>query len=67
VTVYGRQFQHQDEYVFALSINEKMWTFFKNLGFSEVERKELPQQWQNQYDFSRPSRAFRLVLLFLVL
>lgn len=50
------------DYVFALSINEKMWTFFKNLGFSEVERKELPQKWQDQYDFSRPSRAFRLML-----
>lgn len=48
--------------VFALSINEKMWTFFKNLGFTEVDRRELPQPWQDQYDFSRPSRAFRLLL-----
>jgi len=54
--------EEKKEYVFALSINEKMWTFFKNLGFSEVDRKVLPQQWQNQYDFSRPSRAFRLIL-----
>ena len=54
--------EQKKEYVFALSINEKMWTFFKNLGFSEVDRAELPQEWQNQYDFSRPSRAFRLML-----
>ena len=50
------------EYVFALSINDKMWTFFRNLGFSEVDRAELPRQWREQYDFSRPSRAFRLQL-----
>ncbi|MBN2792182.1 MAG: GNAT family N-acetyltransferase [Desulfuromonadales bacterium] len=50
------------EYVFALSINPKMWTFFKNLGFREVDRTELPQQWQDQYNFSRPSKAFRLIL-----
>ncbi|SEA39308.1 N-acetylglutamate synthase, GNAT family [Desulfuromusa kysingii] len=54
--------KQKKEYVFALSINKKMWTFFENLGFSEVDRKELPQQWQQQYDFSRPSRAFRLLL-----
>jgi N-acetylglutamate synthase-like GNAT family acetyltransferase len=54
--------KQKKEYVFALSINEKMWTFFKNLGFSEVDRKKLPQEWQDQYDFSRPSRAFRLLL-----
>jgi len=54
--------KQKKEYVFALSINKKMWTFFKNLGFSEVDRKELPQKWQEQYDFSRPSRAFRLLL-----
>lgn len=50
------------EYVFALSINEKMWTFFKNLGFSEADRAELPQQWRAQYNFDRPSKAFRLNL-----
>ncbi len=54
--------EQKKEYVFALSINAKMWTFFKNLGFSEIEREELPQRWREQYDFSRPSKAFRLVL-----
>ena len=54
--------KQKKDYVFALSINEKMWTFFKNLGFKEVDRKELPQKWRDQYDFSRPSRAFRLQL-----
>ncbi|WP_321368126.1 GNAT family N-acetyltransferase [uncultured Desulfuromusa sp.] len=54
--------KQKKEYVFALSINKKMWTFFKNLGFKEVAREELPQKWQVQYDFSRPSRAFRLQL-----
>ena len=50
------------DYVFALSINDQMWTFFRNLGFSEIDRAELPKKWQEQYDFSRPSRAFRLQL-----
>ncbi|MBN1956569.1 MAG: GNAT family N-acetyltransferase [Desulfuromonadales bacterium] len=54
--------EQKKDYVFALSINEKMWTFFKNLGFSEVDRMELPQSWQDQYDFTRPSKAFRLKL-----
>lgn len=62
LSMIGTAAKQQKEYVFALSVNEKMWTFFKNLGFSEVDRKELPQKWQAQYDFSRPSRAFRLLL-----
>lgn len=45
-------------YVFALSTNPKMWEFFLRLGFREVERESLPQQWQEHYDFSRPSKAF---------
>lgn len=45
-------------YVFALSVNPKMWDFFLGLGFEETARDELAQHWQDQYDFSRPSKAF---------
>lgn len=45
--------------VFALSIDARMWAFFRALGFEEVERAELPDDWRRGYDFSRPSRAFR--------
>ncbi|MEA3544102.1 MAG: GNAT family N-acetyltransferase [Thermodesulfobacteriota bacterium] len=44
--------------VFALSVNPKMWDFFLGLGFDETSRGELPELWQTQYDFSRPSKAF---------
>ena len=33
-----------------------------SLDFREVEHRELPQAWQDQYDLSRPSRAFALEL-----
>lgn len=46
------------KYVFALSIVPKMWDFFLNLGFVETDRQTLPAAWQEQYDFSRPSKAF---------
>lgn len=45
--------------VFALSTDPRMWDFFLSLGFSQVERGELPPQWRAGYDLSRPSRAFR--------
>jgi len=44
--------------VFALSIEESMWRFFLQLGFKEIDRQELPEQWRKQYDFTRPSKAF---------
>ena len=47
------------DYVFALSVNPKMWDFFLGLGFEETSRQELSQGWQDQYDFSRPSKAFK--------
>ena len=47
-------------YVFALSIEPKMWDFFLSLGFYECAREELPEKWKEGYDFSRPSRAYRL-------
>ena len=46
--------------IFALSVVPKMWEFFKNLGFREIDRDSLPSEWKARYDFSRPSRAFRL-------
>lgn len=48
--------------VFSLSTEEKMYTFFTKLGFKEVPRETLPVEWQEQYDFSRPSRAYWLEL-----
>jgi N-acetylglutamate synthase-like GNAT family acetyltransferase len=50
------------ERVFALTIEPRVAAFFRSLGFEEVERRALPQQWQAHYDFSRPSRAFQLRL-----
>lgn len=47
-------------YVFSLSIEPKMWQFFLGLGFEEVSRESLPPKWVESYDFSRPSKAFRL-------
>ncbi len=48
------------EFMFALSIEPKMFEFFKSLGFSECDRESLPESWKNQYDRSRQSKAFRL-------
>jgi amino-acid N-acetyltransferase len=45
------------EAVFALSIDARMWEFFGDLGFREVEREQLPETWKSGYDMSRPSRA----------
>ena len=44
--------------VFALSLDERMWAFFQELGFREVPRETLPSRWAAQYDMGRPSRAF---------
>lgn len=49
-------------FVFALSIEPKMWQFFEGLAFAEVPREDLPEQWKSGYDFTRPSKAFRLEL-----
>ncbi|MCP4295701.1 MAG: GNAT family N-acetyltransferase [Proteobacteria bacterium] len=48
------------KYVFALSIEPKMWEFFISLGFSKISRKKLALQWQKGYNFERPSKAFIL-------
>lgn len=44
--------------LFALSIEPRMWEFFTELGFEEVARETLPEEWRKTYDFSRPSKAF---------
>jgi N-acetylglutamate synthase-like GNAT family acetyltransferase len=49
-------------YVFGLSTSKEMWDFFKDLGFTETPRETLPDDWKRNYDFNRPSRAFRLDL-----
>ena len=48
----------QKEYLFALSIEPRMFNFFKNLGFEESDRESLPKKWKQNYDLSRPSKAF---------
>lgn len=43
--------------VFALSTEPRMWEFFGDLGFRELDRQQLPEAWKAGYDMSRPSRA----------
>lgn len=50
------------DYVFALSTEKLMWSFFENLGFQATSRESLPESWKIGYDFSRPSKAFVLSL-----
>jgi N-acetylglutamate synthase-like GNAT family acetyltransferase len=48
--------------VFGVGIDPKLGEKLLPLGFREVEHRELPQAWQEQYDFNRQSRAFALKL-----
>jgi amino-acid N-acetyltransferase len=48
--------------IFALSIDPRMFDFFRNLGFSECARNELPANWLQDYDLSRPSKSFQLTI-----
>ncbi len=52
--------QADKEFMFALTIEPKMFDFFKSLGFSECDRKSLPESWKSQYDMTRESKAFKL-------
>jgi N-acetylglutamate synthase-like GNAT family acetyltransferase len=54
--------QQKKKWVFSLSTQDKMFVFFKQLGFREVPREELPEKWLKSYDLTRPSRAFRFDL-----
>jgi N-acetylglutamate synthase-like GNAT family acetyltransferase len=44
--------------LFALSVNGNVGDFFLQMGFDACAREELPECWQEDYDFDRPSRAF---------
>jgi amino-acid N-acetyltransferase len=44
--------------VFALTVHDYVGEFFERLGFIAVPREQLPQQWQEGYDFSRPSKDY---------
>jgi len=46
--------------IFCVGINPKMEQKLVPLGFIEVQHDVLPQDWQDQYDASRSSRAFAL-------
>lgn len=52
--------QANKAYMFALSIEPKMFDFFKSLGFKECDRSTLPDSWKKNYDLNRSSKAFRL-------
>ena len=54
--------QMNKSYVFSLSTNQAMWNLFHSLGMIETKREELPKKWLENYDLSRPSRAFKLKL-----
>ncbi len=54
--------QANKDYMFALSIEPKMADFFESLGFKECDRAILPDSWQANYDMSRPSKAFQLLI-----
>lgn len=48
------------DYIFALSIEPKMFEFFKSLRFQECDRQTLPLDWRRNYNMNRPSIAFKL-------
>lgn len=48
--------------LFALTVQDYVGEFFERLGFVPVEREQLPRSWREQYDFSRPSRAYWFAL-----
>lgn len=45
--------------VFSVSNNPKVQRKLESSGFVEVQYEELPQAWQDQYDSSRTSKAYR--------
>ena len=46
--------------VFGVTTNPKVEQKLASLGFIEAQHSELPQAWQDQYDKTRPFRAFVL-------
>lgn len=47
-------------HVFSLSVTEGMWSFFESLGFEQIERDLLPDEWKKSYNMNRSSKAFIL-------
>jgi N-acetylglutamate synthase-like GNAT family acetyltransferase len=51
--------QHdKKDFVFGLSITDRMWALFQDLGFEPIEKNLLPESWRKNYDLTRPSKAF---------
>ena len=46
------------QFIFALTVEPKMFEFFSSLGFEECDRDLLPEIWKSKYDMTRPSIAF---------
>jgi N-acetylglutamate synthase-like GNAT family acetyltransferase len=46
------------EAAFSLSISEEMHKFFYSLGFKSIERNQLPELWQKNYNPARNSKAY---------
>lgn len=44
--------------LFALTVSDFVGDFFERLGFKTIAREELPRAWRDNYDFSRPSKAY---------
>ena len=47
--------------VFGVSISPKLEKMLLPIGFKEVQRSDLPQAWQDQYDAQRSSKAYALI------
>ena len=58
--IFGEAAKRRFKGVFSVSNNSKVQQKLASSGFVEVQFDELPQAWQEQYDSSRSSRAFRL-------
>ena len=44
--------------LFALTVSENVGEFFLQMGFQSCPRESLPQSWQKNYDFARPSQSY---------
>lgn len=47
--------------IFALSTNDKVIELFNSFGFENFDREGLPESWKKNYDFSRESKACRIL------
>ena len=44
--------------LFALTVQDFVGDFFERCGFTPIGRESLPAAWSQNYDFSRPSKAY---------